>query len=501
MAARGRSGAVAAGHELTAGAAADVISEGGNAFDAVIAGLWMACIAEPVLASPGGGGFVMARSAAHDRTRLFDFFVHTPRQRPDPSELEFEGVHADFGTALQEFHVGAGASAVPGFVPGLHALHAALGTLPMVRLAEPAVAAAKAGIEVNATQARIFEIVAPILIWSPEARALFAPDGALLKTGALFRNEALAEAIDAIAREGPRIALEGEIARAMLKVTDAGGALKKDDLKTYAVAERAPLSAALDGTEPYLNPPPSCGGGLIRDMLLNLARQQRPLSTAALDLARAIDATDRAWRSADCDIERFLGTSGAPSAGATVRSRGTTHISVIDAAGNAAAATVSNGEGNGRMVPGCGFMINNMLGEEDINPRGFHAWPEDTRLSSMMAPSVLVSREGTVTALGSGGSNRIRTALFQVCARLLAGPGDLDEAVAAPRLHIERGHLDFEDFFNADEREALTRAFADHRAWPERSMYYGGVHVAQRAAKGGFAAAGDPRRGGVALIV
>ncbi|HSM19172.1 MAG TPA: gamma-glutamyltransferase [Hyphomicrobiales bacterium] len=484
---------------MTAEAAAEVLREGGNAFDAAIAGLWMACIAEPVLASPGGGGFVMARSADLSRTRLFDFFVHTPKRKPDPAELEFEGVHADFGTATQEFHVGAGASAVPGFVPGLFALNEALASLPMTRLAEPAVSAARAGITVNATQARIFQIVGPILTWSAEARALFAPEGELLEEGAPWRNGALGEVIDVIAREGPRIASEGEIARAMLAVTDNGGALTADDLTSYAVAEREPLAAELDGVALFLNPPPSCGGGLIRDMLTRLAGQGRPLSITPVKLARAIDETDRAWRAADCDIERFLGLPTAM--GAATRSRGTTHISVIDAAGNAAAVTVSNGEGNGRMVPGCGFMINNMLGEEDINPHGFHAWPEDARLSSMMAPSVLVSRDGAVTALGSGGSNRIRTALFQVSARLLAGSGDLEALVMGPRIHVERGHVDFEDFFDPDEREALTGAFADHRAWPERSLYFGGVHVARREAAGGVAAAGDPRRGGVALLV
>jgi len=501
MGGSGRKGAVAAGHELTAEAAGEVLREGGNAFDAVIAGLWMACITEPVLASPGGGGFVMARSAGDARTRLFDFFAHTPRLKPDPAELEFEGVHADFGTTTQEFHVGAGASAAPGFVPGLYALHAALATRPMVRLAEPAVAAAKSGVEVNATQARVFQIVGPILTWSDEAKSRFAPDGTLLRAGAIWRNDALGDVIEIIAREGPRIASEGEVARAMLAVTSAGGALRADDLKAYAVAERAPLSAELDGVVLHLNPPPSCGGGLIRDMLTNLAPRGRPRSIAALHVAQAIDATDRAWRVAGCDIERFLGAGAVPGGGTATRSRGTTHISVIDAAANAAAATVTNGEGNGRMVPGCGFMLNNMLGEEDINPQGFHAWPEDTRLSSMMAPSVLVSRDGAITALGSGGSNRIRTALFQVSARLLAGAGDLEAVVTAPRLHVEHGHLDFEDFFEAEERDALTRAFKDHRAWPAPSMFYGGVHVARGEAKGGFAAAGDPRRGGVALIV
>jgi gamma-glutamyltranspeptidase/glutathione hydrolase len=83
----------------------------------------------------------------------------------------------------------------------------------------------------------------------------------------------------------------------------------------------------------------------------------------------------------------------------------------------------------------------------------------------------------------------------------LAGASDLEAIVVAPRLHVERGHLDFEDFLDTGDRDALTRAFKDHRAWPERGLFYGGVHVARREAKGGFAAAGDPRRGGVALIV
>ena len=497
MGGSGRKGAVAAGHLLTAEAAAEVLGEGGNAFDAVIAGLWMACVCEPVLASPGSGGFIMARAAGPRRTRLFDFFVHTPRVKPDPDDLEFEAVHADFGTTTQEFHIGAGASATPGFVPGLYALHAGFGTMPMTRLAEPAIAAAKRGVAVAPLQARVFQIVEPILTWSAEAKALYAPDGTLLKEGAMLRNGALGEVIDAIAREGPRIASEGEIAQAMLAVARDGGALSAQDLKGYTPILREPLETGLDGVTLFLNPPPSCGGALIRDMLTRLARQ--PLSAIApLTLARVIEATDKAWRGAGCDIARFAGEG---EAGLTARSRGTTHISVIDAAGNAAAATVSNGEGNGRIVPGCGFMLNNMLGEEDINPNGFNAWPPDTRLSSMMAPSVLAAREGAVTALGSGGSNRIRTALFQVIARLVAGNGDLEEAVRAPRLHVERGHLDFEDFFAEGERAALLDAFPDHRAWAERSMFYGGAHVARRDANGGFSAAGDPRRGGAAVIV
>ena len=106
--------------------------------------------------------------------------------------------------------------------------------------------------------------------------------------------------------------------------------------------------------------------------------------------------------------------------------RGTTHISVIDRDGNAASASLSNGEGNGSIVGNFGFMLNNMLGEEDLTPEGLGNWREGVRLSSMMAPTIILEPDGTVIALGSGGSNRIRTAILQVAVNLLDHGMSLD---------------------------------------------------------------------------
>ena len=90
---------VAAGHELTAQAAAEILQDGGNAFDACLSGMLMAFVAEAVFCSPGGGGFLMARRAERDSASLFDFFVETPRKRLPASEVEFFPIHADFGPA------------------------------------------------------------------------------------------------------------------------------------------------------------------------------------------------------------------------------------------------------------------------------------------------------------------------------------------------------------------------------------------------------------------
>ncbi len=490
----GRYGAIAAGHEVTAAAAAEILQDGGNAFDAAIAALWTTCVVEPVLASLGGGGFLMARPAAGSVV-LHDFFVDTPRRKRPVDDIEFAEIVADFGTATQAFHIGAGAAAAPGFIPGLFEVHDCHGRLPMRRLVEPAVRAA-GGVAVNAFQAFLFQVVSPILTWTEEARSLFAPAGELLREGDSYRNPALGDVLEVIGREGARFASEGELAAAMLAGTVDGGHLTQEDLHGYAAARREPVRRSIGSWQIALNPPPSMGGALIAAMLSARDRQTRP---DVLAIAQSIDRIDRMWRQNPTDPSRFLDEPAVP-AGA-VASRGTTHVSVVDADGNTASTTVSNGEGNGRIVAGCGFMLNNMLGEEDVNPGGFNSWDCGLRLASMMSPTIAASQNGDLIALGSGGSNRIRTAVLQVLINRLDRGLSLEDSIAAPRIHLEKGHLDFEDFFAGDEREVLAAAFPDHRAWADLNLYYGGAHGVERRRDGVFAGAGDPRRAGVFLHV
>jgi gamma-glutamyltranspeptidase/glutathione hydrolase len=191
----------------------------------------------------------------------------------------------------------------------------------------------------------------------------------------------------------------------------------------------------------------------------------------------------------------IMGRAAAP--------RGTTHVSVVDGDGMAAALSVSNGEGCGAILPGTGIMPNNMLGEEDLVPGGWHSWAADSRLSSMMTPMAVSWPDGAVAVMGSGGSNRIRTALAQVLVNLLDRGMPLADAVEAPRLHVEAGAppaVDFElpGLAEAD-REAILAAWPEARAWDTRSMFFGGAHAAFRDAHGNVHAAGDPRRDGVGL--
>ena len=511
---RQKKGVVAAGHRTAAETAAEILKEGGNAFDAALAGLLSACVPEVVLASIGGGGFLMAHVADRNETILYDFFAETPGTKRPESELEFYGIHADFGPATQEFHIGAGASAVPGFVQGLFEVHDSLCRLPMSRLVEQAAAAARDGVPMTEFHAYLFTIVSPILLASEGARAYFAPNGELLTSGDIYRNTEFASTLEGLAEEGPRLFTEGEVGQAIVaQSNDHGGHLTLEDLKAYQVILRRPLTWRHRRAEIALNPAPAASGPLIAFGLGLLERlQPEGVPPEPLDLARIMAETNLARSNAAEDLNELSGSAAIARHFETLSNhapahRGTTHISVIDADGNAAAASVSNGEGNGAMVGNYGFMLNNMLGEEDLNAGGFHKWQPSTRLSSMMAPTLIRDPQGGLTAMGSGGSNRIRTAVLQVAVNLIDRHLMLDQAVKAPRIHVEKGgKLSYEDgpwgeLYDYEELKLMLDVFDDVEAWPERNLFFGGVHTARRLPDGTLEGAGDPRRRGVRIVV
>ncbi|MCB1516226.1 MAG: gamma-glutamyltransferase [Hyphomicrobiaceae bacterium] len=500
-------GIVAAGHRATAAAATEILRAGGNAFDATIAGLYAACVAEPVLASPGGGGFLMAHDPDTGTNALYDFFVDTPRHKRSADEQQFFAVEVDFGPATQEFHIGLGSSATPGFIPGLFAVHEAHGRLPMADLIAPAIAAARDGVTVNAFQAYLFKIAAPIYMHERQSAAIFAPGGEPLREGDRLLNPALAEAYALLAREGKGLFCDGEVGREMVRQSrQLGGHLDARDLHDYEVVRRAPLLARHKGADLYLNPAPAASGPLIAFSLRLIESLTGDRAPDIVEIAEAMAATNAARRTYGLTPERLLDGDVIAEHLAVLMHhaeayRGTTHISVVDAEGRAASATVSNGEGNGFLVGPFGFMLNNMLGEEDVNPHGAEGWPAGVRLASMMAPTIAMRDDGELLVLGSGGSNRIRSAIAQVLAHAVLNNKPIDQSVLAPRLHVEENHLEIEAGFSTEEEELLQERFPSNRVWPDRSMFFGGCHAVSRAANGKLAAAGDPRRAGAGLVL
>ena len=513
-------GIIAAGHDATAAAAAVILDEGGNAFDAALAAMMAACIAEPILTSLGGGGFLLARPSPGEQDGeaiLYDFFAQTPKERK--AEADFFPIIADFGTAQQEFHIGMGSIATPGTVKGLFAVHRDLGSMPLARIVEPALALARDGLAVNSLQAYIFGVVGAIYTANAPCRDVFAsrrdPAKPIGEGEILFMSR-LADTIEALVREGEDLFYKGEIAqRIQADCRDRGGHLTARDLIDYRVQKRVSLSLEYGDAHLSTNPPPSAGGILVA-FALDLLRDAEIGTHAFGDaghlalLARVMDLTNKArvdsklhenGDAADRLLRPdFVEAYRAQVLGRPAASRGTTHISIIDAQGNAASLSLTNGEGSAYIVPETGVMLNNMLGEEDLNPQGFQKWQEDQRLCSMLTPIMIARADGRLAAMGSGGSNRIRTAILQTLVNTLDFGMTLEDAVSRPRIHFEGGLLSIEPGFDESSTAALKDDFPDSQHWQERNMFFGGVHgVELDTGQHRFSGVGDPRRGGVVV--
>jgi gamma-glutamyltranspeptidase/glutathione hydrolase len=427
-------------------------------------------------------------------------------------------VDVHFGTATQQFFVGLGAAATPGLVQGLFRIHRDRCTLPMTQLVEPALQHARQGIEINPLQAYLFQITAPIYVHTPEARRIYGSrqrEGVPMQAGEVLAMPDLAESMALLAREGPELFYGGPLGRRVVADSEAGaGHLTLRDLEAYRVHARRPLELRYRGAELLFNPPPSSGGVLIAfglrlleavdvdrldwrgpDYVALLARVMEQTSEARV---QAYDGREHKAHIADALLsDEHLAPYLQALAEGAVQSRGTTQISAVDGAGNAASMTISNGEGCGHVAPGTGVMLNNMLGEADVHPHGFHRWPTGVRISSMMAP--LVARQGsTLIATGSGGSNRIRTCILQLLLKLLDFRLPVDQAVNSPRVHLEDGLLSVEGGHRAETVVALRDRFERVQLWHERNLFFGGAHtVVYDRQRGRFAGAGDVRRGGV----
>ena len=514
------SGAVACGHPATAQAALEILQDGGNAFDAALAAMCAAAVAEPVLCSLGGGGFLLAKPA-NQVARLYDFFVQTPKRNAPLTEIDFHPAIADFGTATQEFHIGFGSIATPGAISGLFAVHKDLAALPLTRLIEPAVQLARDGVRLRPVDGYLFEVVGSILTDRSDSRHHYLnASGQLLKAGDVFRLPDLAAVLEGLASEGEDLFYRGDLGREVINACqDQGGLLTADDLLDYRVAVREPLARSYRGTEILTNPPPSTGGLLIAfalDILSRFNIADWPWgSPESLSLILGVMAQTNQAR-IESHLNQAVGEFAVNRAaeqlfapdlldayarevkGRPQAFRGTTHVSIIDGEGNLASLTLSNGEGCGYVVPGTGIMLNNMLGEEDLNPGGFGMWPSDTRLSSMMSPTIAKLADGTQIALGSGGSNRIRSAILQTLIHLIDHRTGVIEAVESPRLHYERGVANLEG--DLGKGLDLNNVAEIVKRWPAHNLFFGGVHATVRHPDGSLTGAGDPRRGGAATI-
>lgn len=517
-------GAVAAGHPLTAEAGARILAEGGNAVDACVAAGLASWVAESPLTGAGAGGFMLVHRARDRTDRLLDFFAVVPglgRGRARPAEME--AVDIDFDReSTQVFRIGTGSCAVPGAAAGLETAHRAYGTLPWRRLFEPALGLARDGVELTRAQAYLHAILDAILRHTEEGRRVYGKDEARLVAGDRLVPDDLGGTLERLAERGATELYRGPLGRSVVAHLRAhGGSITAEDLAAYRVVRRRPIRVGFRGHEFASNPPPSSGGILIgyglrlldaagrsggagsAEAIALLAEVMREQGRAregsfAPDLHRGGLArrlySDGSVREAVARIQARA--PGVHEAG----ERGTTHISVVDADGNAASLTCSTGSGSGVIVPGTGIHLNNMLGEYDLNPAGLDARP-GTRLTSMMAPSIVLREGRPRLVLGSAGSVRLRGAILQMVVNVVEHGLGVEEAITRPRVHLEEPHLHCEGGADAAELDRLEARGYEVVRWRRRNLYFGGVSAVEVGEDGSPAAAGDPRRGGHGIVV
>jgi gamma-glutamyltranspeptidase / glutathione hydrolase len=524
-------GVVAAGHHLTAEAGAQVLREGGNAFDAAVGAVLTSFAAESPLTGLGAGGFLLAHTTAGE-DHLLDFFVEAGGRGLDPAgRADLVRVEVLFDATPQAFNIGPASCGVPGTAAGVWEVAERLCSMPFGELAEPAIRYAREGVRVTPEQAYLFTVLDPIVTHFPETRDLYAPGGKLLGGGDLFRFPELGDALERLAAEGPGSLYRGDVAERVSDwVCERGGLLSPADFAAYRVVERPPVRAAYRGRDVLTNAPPSSGGVLIAYALDLLERAgaaaARDDADALALLAEVMEEANHA-RGGDFNHELhrdgfaadFLSGLHVEEALARVTSRlgagsrdalagggdalgSTTHISVLDGAGNAASVTCSNGTGSGVLVPGTGVHLNNMLGEEDLNPLGFHRHEPGTRVTSMMAPTVVLNDGEVELSLGSAGSNRLRSAILQVIRYVVDHGASVEEAIRAGRLHYEAGVLHAEPGFDAGALDDLERRGYQVVRWKGLNLFFGGTQAVRRDLESGaLSGAGDPRRGGAAVLV
>jgi gamma-glutamyltranspeptidase/glutathione hydrolase len=441
-------GAIAAGHPLTAEAGARVLAEGGNAVDACIAAAFVAGVAEGPLTGPTGGGFLLVAERGGHAVLLDCFFAVPARLLGGMEEVVVD--FADSGT--QAFHVGEGSVAVPGLVAGLEEAHRRFATRPWAELVEPAIAVAQGGVVPDS--ARVF---------------LHAILG-----GILLRTEAGARVYG-----NPELVVTEELAPTLCRIRDIGSGAVTEllpelaaDLAAYRVVEHAPLESEFHGMRVLVTPAPSRGGEIVLEILGGLESLE-PWSLHGEARAVAL-AYERSW-------------PGAMS--------GTTHISVVDARGGAAALSSTLGSGSG--VFRGGTQLNNMLGELDVI--GAAPRTAGERLPSMMTPTLVLDAGGPRLVVGSAGSVRLAGAIAQVTWRVLQGE-PVTSAIRAPRLHVDGAKLHLEGGWDDAAVAGLPESW-DVVRWEGLSLYFGGVQAVARDAEGMLAAAGDPRRGGAGVVV
>ncbi|MCA3256315.1 MAG: gamma-glutamyltransferase [Alphaproteobacteria bacterium] len=467
-------GMVVSAHRLASDVGVAVMTSGGNAVDAAVAVAYALAVTFPEAGNIGGGGFMTIRLA--DGREAFIDFRETAPAAATATMFQDAAGNVVPGLSTRSFK----AVAVPGTVAGLELARERYGSRPRAELIDPAVRLARDGFVLDHADAEFLARGAEDFARDPAARAIFLTNGRPWRTGERLVQADLARMLAAIAAGGPDAFYRGEAARRIVAASSAqGGILSLADFANYRAKERAPLTCSYRGYRIISAPPPSSGGTVICQTLAIL----EPYDLGKLGFMSAstvhltVEALRRAYRDRNLqlgdpdfipvDTARLLAPDyvarlrasidparatpslslGAPAA--LQEGKSTTHLSVVDKAGNAVSLTYTLNDWFGARIVagGTGILLNNEMDDFSAKPGvpNFYKLVEGTnnavapgkRPLSSMSPTI-VTRDGKLElVIGTPGGSRIPTGVLQVMMNIIDHGMTLTEAVDAPRIHAQ----------------------------------------------------------------
>ncbi len=538
--ARSRTGMVASDSPEASRIGADVLAQGGNAFDAAIATSFAVAVSRPQSTGLGGGGFLVAYLAKEKRVVVLDFREIAPA---GATRERFAQLAAEAGDGPSPTIYGGNAVGVPGQLAGLAEIHKRFATRPLRDLIQPSIRLAETGFVADEHyQGAVKEALADFDKW-PQLKErhkhiyeTLLGNGAPPEIGAKVTRSELAQTLRLLAEHGVDAFYKGPIGEAAARAARAaGGVLTMDDLAGYRVRERAPLRGTYRGYEIVTMPPPSSGGVCILETLNVLHEMASdfegglraihddlysPMLVCALkhafaDRARWLgdpDATPIPFqRLISQDYARQLAERFCPEKSAEYGStqvpadRGTSHFCVADEDGNVVALTETINGVFGSLVvaESYGIILNNQMDDFAANPgkpnlygliQGeANAIAPGKRPLSSMAPTIVFKDGRPVLTLGASGGPRIITSVLQVTLNVIEFDMPLDEALSAVRVHHQ--WLPNEVYFDREPPEALLNALKTaNKISAERKT--GVVQAIQFLSDGTLIGACDPRKGG-----
>ncbi len=506
--------ALATDSPLTAAAAARMARQGGNVVDIAVAASLAATVCEPLMCSLGGSGFFMVKLAGQPPELIEGADVVPSLNRAATVESDaWRTVHVPYGDGI-EVIAGHASIAVPGMLAAAELAWQRHGCLPWADVVAPALELARSEVPVSPTLGKWLAMSGHALFAHQAAsrRCFFSADHKPLKHGDRLHLPGLDDALEQVAAEGSSAFYKGELGRLFVdEICEHGGFVTQQDLASYQPVIRRPLRIQSQAFELALNPAPAVGGAAV-GYLIQLIESNwekanaSPAQRVALNAwaqTKLAGARGQIMSSAEFNdqIANHLLKQAALQSPHALRSPNTTHLSVVTSDGGMAAVTLSMGYGAGVTVPELGIACNNSLGEPELNPQGFHAAPRGMRLVSNMAPTLAWNVDGRCLSIGSPGASRITSAIAQTWIRIALENMSPEQAVQAPRIHIETDKGDCLAQYEPGLDVSLLDDALTIRPFDEPNMYFGAPKIAGLGSGRQLLAVADNRREGAIEIV